>query len=162
MPAKSGKLHAHIDPGDGNSTNLFIIFLSYFKDGWGGFINIVKVPKIGSIIEAFIAKFRGLKLWKPWAKLMRWQISSILNSFLILLLQFRIVSINTIYHLPILIFHACLMRSSYFFKFELVGLLIVFSVVSKGFNAILFFFLIKSLYNDWEIHRNGNSKGIAN
>lgn len=33
MPAESGKLHAHIEPGDGDATDLLVVAIGHAEDG---------------------------------------------------------------------------------------------------------------------------------
>ena len=74
-----------------------------------------------------------------------WQISSILYRYLIFLLQLRVLCPNSVYYLPVLIFHLRLLGSPLLLEPELIPFLEILSILSKGFDAIRLYLLIERL-----------------
>jgi hypothetical protein len=71
VPAKGGKLHAHINPGNSDAADFLIILFGDLEDGGRRLVYIIEVPIIGSIVEVLVTKFRGLELGEARTKLMR-------------------------------------------------------------------------------------------
>lgn len=145
MPAKGGELHAHINPRNGNSTNLLIILLRHTEDGAGRFINIVEIEERSSIVKVLINRFRRLVLREARSILMSRQIGRVLYRYLISLLKPRDLQSSPIYYLPILILHLGFLSGSFFLEPKLIILLEILSVLGKGFYAVGFFLLIEGL-----------------
>lgn len=85
MPAKSRKLHTHVDPRNSNSADFFIVDLSHFKNRRLRFVDVIQVKTRSSIVKILVLSFKTFMHWKPRTILMSWQVSCVLNSHLVLL-----------------------------------------------------------------------------
>jgi hypothetical protein len=148
VPAERRKLHAHIDPRNGDSADLLLVLLAHPQDGVGRLVDVVEVEERSSIIEVLIHRFGGFELREAGAILVHWQIGSILDSYLMLLQHFGVLQAHAVNNLPILILHLRLSRGARFLKFELVLSLEVLSIVGEGLDVVLLFFFVECLdYN---------------
>lgn len=77
--------------------------------------------------------------------MMAWQIGSVLYRHLTFLLQLGVLNPNSVYYLPVLIFHLCLLGGSFPLEPKLIPLLKVLSILGKGFDAISLYLLIERL-----------------
>ena len=62
MPAKSRKLHAHVNPGNSNSTNFLVVLIGHAENGIWGPVCVIEVEEGCSIVKIFIGGSGGLKL----------------------------------------------------------------------------------------------------
>lgn len=145
MPAEGRELHAHIYPRDGNSTNFLIILIRHAEDGAGRFVDVVEIEEGSSIVKVLISVLRRLVLREARSVVMTGEIGSILYRYLISLLQLRVLCSNSIYYLPVLIFHLRLLGSSLLLEPEPIPFLEILSILSEGFNAVCLYPLIERL-----------------
>jgi hypothetical protein len=146
MPTKRWKEHAHVDPRDGDSTDLFVVLVAHFEYRSGRFINVVEVEKGVGIIEVGVGSFGIRKSRETRAILMGGQISSVLHS------KFGLVRIGMewggfpVNDVPILVLKLGLESGSEPAVLELVVFFEVLGEVGEGVDIVRLLFFLERLH----------------
>jgi hypothetical protein len=72
MPAEGRKLHTHIDPRDGDSTNFLIVVLAYLENGARRLIHVIEVIKAVGIVKMLVSRSETLMKGKSRPIAMDW------------------------------------------------------------------------------------------
>jgi hypothetical protein len=79
MPTKTRKLHAHIDPRNGNPTNLLVIFITHLQHRLGRLIYVIQIKIRCGIVKVLVRCFSSGESGKARTITMSREISSILD-----------------------------------------------------------------------------------